>query len=1005
MIMLFYALFIPLALATQLTKNPQSPLSNPIKSPYVLAPAKPEDKCPPCFNCMLPIFECKQFSTCNEFTGQCECAPGFGGPDCLEPVCGALSDGTLRPIRGNATSCECKDGWEGINCNVCNKDSVCDLFVPPGLTGTCYREGLVVNQMHLMCDVTNAKIVAILEGKKPQVTFLCNKTAESCNFQFWIAQKESFYCDLEKCALEYDLALNKSHYRCADVMCKCLPGRMLCGENGLIDILDFLTETIQGPGDFSCDVAEKTCSFSEPSMNDLILSVFGDPYITLKCTNGECVHYSEIPGYNSPEKSPLLWHGIALLSAVVIGIFCLAIVCVSYIRRLPLFDDASSNDASSEEHLTNSTFLALHVPATLTFEEVGYSVAGKSVLRGAAGIVRPRETLAIMGGSGAGKTTLLDLLAGKNKSGEVVGLVKINGQHLTPKEYRRVVGFVDQEDVLMPTLTVYETVLNLALLRLPRTMLVASKKARVMEVLDELRILKIRDRLVGLELARGILGGEKRRVAIACELVTLPLVLFLDEPTSGLDLYNARKVVECLVSLARNYNRTVVFTIHQPQSSVVALFDKLLLLDEGNVVYSGSMMRCAEFFSDKGFPCPSNYNIADYLIDLTSEKSKSSSGHHDHSHDVNEILTRRDSEVDTQDEWAHFAAHREELLTTLARDGEPPKRVVSSLFVDSSDWEQLMAEIAEVDAEFGADGQLKPALLSQGFESASMWLQILILLLRTFKNVYRNPRLLMTQYLLSVFMGCFVGTLYYDISLDIGGFQNRMGLFFFILSFFGFLTLTGLHSFLIERIIYVRERSNNYFHSFSYYVTRILCDVLPLRVLPPVIVLAITYPLVGLNMENNGFLKAVLILVLFNLATSLEVLVIGIVVPESGNATLLGVLILLFSMLFSGLFINVNRGESQSLATEWTWVDLNVLRYFSVFHYGYEALIVNEVNSLVLRETKYGLKIEVPGATILSTFGFKVAAFWADIWLLVGFIAAFLALGYLCLWWFVVEKR
>jgi ABC-type multidrug transport system ATPase subunit len=131
---------------------------------------------------------------------------------------------------------------------------------------------------------------------------------------------------------------------------------------------------------------------------------------------------------------------------------------------------------------------------------------------------------------------------------------------------------------------------------------------------------------------RSISGGEKRRVSIACELVTSPSILFLDEPTSGknilakseckidrvhlyigLDSFNAYNVVESLVALAHDYNRTVVFTIHQPRSNIVALFDQLVLLAKGRTVYSGPFEQCQSYFSSIGFACPPGFNIADYL--------------------------------------------------------------------------------------------------------------------------------------------------------------------------------------------------------------------------------------------------------------------------------------------------------------------------------------------------------------------------------------------------------
>lgn len=163
-----------------------TPLSTPRK---MIA----EDQCPPCFNCMLPIFKCKQFSKCNSNTGRCECLAGFGGDDCSIPLCGSLSEeNDKRPLRDNKTeSCNCEEGWSGINCNICEEDSVCDPFMPEGLKGTCYKNGMIVNQFHQGCDVTNEKIVQILKGKKPQVTFSCDKKSEKCNFQFWIQEVES----------------------------------------------------------------------------------------------------------------------------------------------------------------------------------------------------------------------------------------------------------------------------------------------------------------------------------------------------------------------------------------------------------------------------------------------------------------------------------------------------------------------------------------------------------------------------------------------------------------------------------------------------------------------------------------------------------------------------------------------------------------------------------------------------------------------------------------------
>ena len=151
----------------------------------------------------------------------------------------------------------------------------------------------------------------MLPGRPPQVTFNCDRIDKTCAFQFWTAQVESFYCALDECTTSSSNS-NTTRYACKKIKCSCVPGRFICGENGSvgtvvfksptdvllilsIDIGDFLQEEIKGPATFSCKSGD--CKFEEPAMNDLIDQIFGDPYITVTCNGGECLHYSQVPGY------------------------------------------------------------------------------------------------------------------------------------------------------------------------------------------------------------------------------------------------------------------------------------------------------------------------------------------------------------------------------------------------------------------------------------------------------------------------------------------------------------------------------------------------------------------------------------------------------------------------------------------------------------------------------------------------------------------------------------
>jgi hypothetical protein len=140
------------------------------------------DDCPPCFNCNLEDFRCHQFAPCNKANGRCDCPAGFGGDDCSLPLCQSLADGNDRaPPKGKR--CFCKEGWTGLNCNVCKTDDACNALMPENEDGVCYTGGVVVKENFQTCDITNKKILDQLKEKKPQASFSCNREDEECGFQ------------------------------------------------------------------------------------------------------------------------------------------------------------------------------------------------------------------------------------------------------------------------------------------------------------------------------------------------------------------------------------------------------------------------------------------------------------------------------------------------------------------------------------------------------------------------------------------------------------------------------------------------------------------------------------------------------------------------------------------------------------------------------------------------------------------------------------------------------
>ncbi|OJT07359.1 hypothetical protein TRAPUB_1764 [Trametes pubescens] len=911
---------------------------------------------------------------------------------------------------------------------------------------TCYKGGETVFNNHQMCDVTNRKILDMLPDRPPQVTFSCEKETESCHFQFWTAQVESFYCELRECSsrAEHGYDKNSTYYDCDKIQCKCVPGRFICGEDGSLDITDFLKEEIKGPATFSCTTG-KGCKFEEPGMNDLISTFFGDTYITLQCQGGECLHYSQVPGYVAPPKPDnAAFVALSIAGAGLIVILVSAILWWAGRARPSDFGTIRLPENESAKLMTD------HVPASLHFSNISYTLNGHTILDNISGSAKPGQLLAIMGASGAGKSTFLDILARKNKKGSVGGTTLVNGREIADADFKKVMGFVDQEDTLMSTLTVYETVLYSALLRLPREMSLEAKKYRTLETMNELGILGIKDSRIGETGQRSISGGEKRRVSIACELVTSPSILFLDEPTSGLDAYNALSVIDSLVSLARDYQRTVVFTIHQPRSNIVSLFDQLIVLARGKLIYSGEAEKVTDYLAEVGHPCPLGFNVADFLIDLTMQagmeprsldspvaeeaqpaeeesniRDEERAFLHDRASSASVHSMSRVSRVEEGTEptragsihssTAYIRRQTSRLLDAIkpssgARDGPVPPKLAALIeaFRNSDVAQALNAEIIEVASAPAAQGNgngnnsaelpdvAAESSITRGRKRASWATQFRILSGRAFKNLYRDPALLAAHYASAIGVALICGFFFQNITEDIAGFQNRLGVFFFTLALFGFSCLSSLNLFANERILFMRERANGYYSSFTYFASKILFDILPLRVVPPLVFGGIIYGWIGLVPEVATFWKFMLTLVLFNLTTASVILLLSIGIASTSVSSLVGTLIMLFNLLFTGLLIN---RKSVPAAFQW-------LHTISFFHAAFEALAVNELRYLQLHEEKYGVNIDVPAAAILSTFGLRAESFWwPNIALLGIFFGTFTVLSFLVLHFYVKEKR
>ncbi|XP_038716845.1 ABC transporter G family member 29-like [Tripterygium wilfordii] len=246
------------------------------------------------------------------------------------------------------------------------------------------------------------------------------------------------------------------------------------------------------------------------------------------------------------------------------------------------------------------------------------------LLREVTGAFRPGVLTALMGVSGAGKTTLMDVLAGRKTGGYIEGDIRISGYPKKQETFARIAGYCEQNDIHSPQVTVQESLIHSAFLRLPKEVRKEEKLTFVEQVMELVELDNLKNALVGLPGVTGLSTEQRKRLTIAVELVSNPSIIFMDEPTSGLDA-RAAAIVMRTVRNTVDTGRTVVCTIHQPSIDIFEAFDELLLMKRGGqVIYLGPLGRnshkIVEYFEAiPGVPkIPEKYNPATWMLEVSS---------------------------------------------------------------------------------------------------------------------------------------------------------------------------------------------------------------------------------------------------------------------------------------------------------------------------------------------------------------------------------------------------
>ncbi|GFP79315.1 ABC transporter g family member 9, partial [Phtheirospermum japonicum] len=508
----------------------------------------------------------------------------------------------------------------------------------------------------------------------------------------------------------------------------------------------------------------------------------------------------------------------------------------------------------------------------------------KSILKGVTGLVGPGEMLAMLGPSGSGKTTLLTALGGRLGGGHLSGTITYNGKPFS-NAIKRNTGFVTQDDVLHPHLTVQETLVYTALLRLPRTLTKDQKVQHAEAVIGQLGLSRCRDSIIGGTLLRGVSGGERRRVSIGQEMLINPSLLFLDEPTSGLDSTTAQRIVSTLLELA-NGGRTVIMTIHQPSSRLFYMFHKVLLLSEGNPLYFGECSSALAYFSSLGFAPSVAMNPADFLLDLANGIRNSCLG------------------VSTTDFEEDQTAIKQYLVT--AYKTQLPVCVKLGVVVDNQ-----CDDIIDDQKQFNRWPN-------------TWWSQFWVLFRRGLRE-RKHETFTGIKIMQVLILAVLSGLLWWQS--DITNLQDQVGLLYFTSCFWGFYPVfEAVFTFPQERAVLEKERSSGTYRLSSFFMALTLGD-LPMVLVLPTIYYTIIYWMGGLKPMPNPFLLGLLVILLGVLCAQGLGLAIGAVLMDAKSANALGSAIVLIFQLASGFFV-------QKMPAFIGWI-----KYVSINQYTFKLLL------------------------------------------------------------------
>ncbi|KAF2853926.1 ABC transporter-like protein [Plenodomus tracheiphilus IPT5] len=581
----------------------------------------------------------------------------------------------------------------------------------------------------------------------------------------------------------------------------------------------------------------------------------------------------------------------------------------------------------------------------------------------------PSGTLtAIIGGSGSGKTSLLNQMSGRLQGTRLTtsGTTLFNGS-TDASQIRS--AYVIQQDILLPTLTVRETLTYAAQLRLPSSISSTERNQLVEEVILELGLKEAADTRIGNHAHKGCSGGEKRRTSIGVQLLSNPSLLWLDEPTTGLDATSASQVVKTLQNLARK-GRTIIVTLHTPRSEIWDMFDNVILLTRGSPAYTGKAKDCLPYFAGLGHDMPPFTNPAEYLIDVVSVDNRSAEAEHAAKERVDLIV----------EAWKGHCS-----VDTHEKDAESGTAVAKGVSSGPTS-----------SGQSGATPSKDAMIERSAAQHTSFIQQTRVLTARTWKVTVRDPMGMFGSLLEAVSMAIITGWIFLQLDGSLSGIRSRQGALYNAAALQGYLILLfETYRLTTDIQLFDEEARQGIVTIPAFLISRRLARVFIEDIPVPLIFSLIYYFFVGFRADAAQFFIFFSIILLHQYIAVCFAMLCVACSRHFAGASLVANLAYTLQSMACGYFIQSN---TIPVYVRWT-------KWIAYVFYAFGALCANEFTGAFYSCPLEGGPSnpackEYTGEFILNSLGFPDNWVWRPILALLGFVLAFyIGAGVLLKFW------